>query len=101
MKVPAGSVTIPPPRCPAVLMAFWMAALSSADPLATAPCTGTLAVAVDPVAEHVKTLTAAPVAVFRDPAIAPDPVLAAVLPVRAAIEIDESRPTARARLFGR
>jgi hypothetical protein len=34
-------------------MAFWMAAVSSADPSAAAPCTGTWAVAVDPVAEHV------------------------------------------------
>jgi len=78
-----------------------MAAVSSAGPLATAPCTGIPAVAVDPVAEHVKLLTAAVVAVFPDPAIAPDLVLAAAPPARAAIEIDESRPTARARLLGR
>jgi hypothetical protein len=58
-------------------------------------------VAVDPVAEHVKLLTVALAAVFRDPAVALGLVLAAVLPARAAIEINESRPIARGRLFGR
>ena len=46
-------------------------------------------------------LAVALAAIFRDPAIALGIMLAAVLPVRAAIKDKRSRPMASGRLFGR
>src|SRR5579862_5672539 len=54
-NVPAGRATMPPPRCPAMSMAFCMAAKSSPEPFGLSPVTVIRAVALEPVAAHLKT----------------------------------------------